>query len=91
MSITIHEKIEKLIALYKASLLRCKQLEHELELVKHEREILKSNIEEFQSTKDAIKMTTFAKGLSDEERSELKKTINDYIKEIDYCIKALDQ
>ncbi len=87
----IKEKIEKLVQLYRSSISLNKTLELKIKDLESENTTLKEQIKELNTSKNALKLTTFANTLSDDERVELKKTIIEYIKEIDSCIKSLDQ
>ena len=48
-------------------------------------------IEQLNNQLQLIKITKFADKDNEIERTELKKTINEYIKEIDNCIKLLNR
>lgn len=89
--VELKQKIEKLVRLYEVSLTLNKSLTSKLEQVEQENTSLKEQISLLNTSTNALKLTTFANTLSENERVELKKTINEYIKEIDFCIKTLDQ
>ena len=89
--VELKQKIEKLVRLYEVSITLNKTLSTKLEQVEQENLSLKEQISLLNTSTNALKLTTFANTLSENERVELKKTINEYIKEIDFCIKTLDQ
>lgn len=48
-------------------------------------------IERLNNQLQLLKMTNFANAENENQRTELKNTINEYIKEIDSCIKLLNR
>lgn len=87
----LKQKLLKLIQLYESSRSTNKSLALQIKHLEKENAALKEEIIEINTATNAFKLTTFANTLSTDERVELKKTINEYIKEIDFCIKTLDQ
>jgi hypothetical protein len=84
-------KIEKLLKAYDSSIALNKNLESKVMSLELEKMKMQDEISLLNTSTNAIKLTTFAYTLPENERMELKKTIIEYIKEIDYCIKTLNQ
>ena len=84
-------KIEKLVKAYESSIALNTNLEAKIIVLEQEKKKMQEEISLLNTSTNAIKLTTFANTLPENERVELKKTIIEYIKEIDYCIKTLNQ
>jgi hypothetical protein len=84
-------KIEELLKAYDSSIALNKNLESKVMSLELEKKKMQDEISLLNTSTNAIKLTTFAYTLPENERMELKKTIIEYIKEIDYCIKTLNQ
>ena len=82
-------KVEKLISLHTALSQKCSRLELENKQLKKELDVYKNQADKMLEQNKIIKL---AKAISDKgDSKDIKRKLNEYIREIDKCIAILDK
>jgi len=88
---SIKGQVKELSLRHQKLLMRNQDLEKQQLLMSQNLSNQESIIEKLNNQLQLLKMSNFANAENENERKELKKTINEYIKEIDNCIQLLNR
>lgn len=87
----IKDQIVELNQQYLAEIQKNQELQKHQSILYQSIENQEAVIEQLNNQLQLLKMTNFANADNENQRDELKQTINEYIKEIDNCVQLLNR